>query len=125
MRLSDRRFRFVSFACLAVALVVGGALVAASRAAEGGDAAAVARFTSDVRPILVQHCVKCHGGEKTKGEFDLTTRGGLLHPGHEGPNVVPGDSRKSRLMKFVRHEDEPYMPAKADQLPADAIAKIA
>src|SRR3954463_7022811 len=89
---------------------VGGGVL---RGAEGAKPQATAGLTGEAREILVQHCVKCHGGEKTKGEFDLTTREGLLHPGHEGVNVVPGDARASRLMKMVRHEDDPPMPAKA------------
>jgi len=102
-------------------------IVASTRAwgQSGSEARSLALFTSDVRPLLVQHCVKCHGGEKIKGEFDLTTRAGLLHPGQEGPNVVPGDSKNSRLMKLIRHEEDPGMPSKAEPLPPDAIAHIA
>src|SRR5689334_11828144 len=95
------------------------------RSAAPAQPAGLALFNSDIRPILVDHCVKCHGGEKTKGEFDLTTREGLLHPGAEGVNVVPGDAESSRLMKLVRHEDDPAMPAKADKLPDEAIATLA
>lgn len=29
-------------------------------------------FEDDVRPFLEKHCIKCHGGEKTKGEVDLS-----------------------------------------------------
>src|SRR6476620_11068780 len=82
-------------------------------------------FQNDVRKLLVEHCVKCHGGEKTKGEFDLTTREGLLHPGAEGPNVVAGNAKASRLITLVRHEDDPAMPAKADKLPDGAITTLA
>src|SRR3954447_18741776 len=82
-------------------------------------------FVDRVRPLLIEQCVKCHGGEKTKGSFDLTTREGLLHPGDERPNVVPGNAGASRLMKLVRHEGDPAMPAKADKLPDDVIAKLA
>ena len=42
-------------------------------------------FKADVRGLLVQNCLKCHGGEKTKGEFDLSTREGLLKGGEQGP----------------------------------------
>ena len=82
-------------------------------------------FQSHVAPLFLSHCVKCHGGEKTRGDFDLTTRAGLLHPGSEGPNVVPGNSSQSRLMKLLRHEEEPKMPQKADRLSDEQVAKIA
>src|SRR6185436_8195298 len=35
-------------------------------------------FQSKVRGLLVEHCLKCHGGEKTKGEFSVATRESLL-----------------------------------------------
>src|SRR6476620_2156238 len=89
------------------------------------QAGGVALFQSDVRQLLVTNCVKCHGGEKTKGEFDLTTREGLLHPGQEGPNVIAGNSTASRLLRLIRHQDDPTMPAKAEKLPAASIDKIA
>lgn len=114
------------FACLCLVLICWVAVTAAVRAATPASSEqSLALFSTDVRQILTQNCVKCHGGEKTKGEFDLTTRDGLLHPGAEGPNVVPGNSNASRLMKLIRHEDDPGMPSKAEPLPAEAIAKIA
>ena len=110
---------------LAVGVVLSGWVIASLGADVPGDSQSRALFTTGIRPLLTQHCLKCHGGEKTKGEFDLSTREGLLHPGAEGPNVVPGDSKKSRLMKLIRHEEDPGMPSKAEPLPAEAIAKIA
>src|SRR6476469_5962987 len=82
-----------------VLLGVVGAVIAADDGAKPG----AAELSLGAREILTQHCVKCHGGEKTKGEFDLTTREGLLHPGAEGPNVVPGTAKAPRLRTLVRH----------------------
>ena len=51
---------------------------AASLAAGGTDEAA---FESFLKPLLAEHCVKCHGGEKTKGKVNLkeiSTSGHLL-----------------------------------------------
>jgi mono/diheme cytochrome c family protein len=117
------------FQRIAAILLVGvAAPVQCLRAADtaaGSDTAALTLFTDHVRPILVQECLKCHGGEKIKGEFDLTTRESLLHPGQDGPVVVPGHSRDSRLMKLIRHEEDPNMPEKRDQLSLEAINSIA
>jgi hypothetical protein len=74
--------------------------------------------------LLVQHCVKCHGGEKTKGEFDLTTREGLIKGGEQGSAIVPGKPAESLLVRLIRHEDEPNMPEDADKLPDEAIDRI-
>ena len=84
-----------------------------------------ALFKTDVAPLLKEHCVKCHGGEKTKGDFDLATREGLLKGGKEGVAVVPFDAGKSWMMKLIRHDDDPAMPDNKPKLPDEAIAKIA
>lgn len=83
------------------------------------------RFQSHIKPLLITHCVKCHGGEKTKGELDLTTREGLLKGGAEGPAIQPFAAAASRLMRLVSHEQEPHMPSKADRLSAADQASLA
>ncbi len=82
-------------------------------------------FQKQVRPLLTEQCVKCHGGEKTKGDFDLATREGLLKGGAEGPAVTLYDARSSRLYQLITHAKEPHMPSKGEKLPAAAIAQIA
>ena len=81
-------------------------------------------FKTEVRGLLLSHCVKCHGGEKTQGELDLTTREGLLKGGESGAVVVAGKPEESRLLALVRHQDEPHMPAEAEQLPPEAIEHL-
>ena len=82
-------------------------------------------FRKEVGPLLREHCVKCHGGEKTKGDFDLATREGLLHGGNEVVAVKPFDAKESWMMKLIRHEEDPEMPSKKPKLPDEVIAKIA
>jgi mono/diheme cytochrome c family protein len=79
----------------------------------------------EIGPLLTENCVNCHGGEKIKGDFDLATREGLLLGGAEGVAVVPFDAAGSKLMKLIRHEEDPHMPEKKPKLSDDAIAKIA
>ncbi len=81
-------------------------------------------FKTNVRGLLTTHCLKCHGGEKTEGELDLATREGLMKGGESGAAVVLGKPAESRLIKLLRHEDEPTMPAEADKLPEAAIEQI-
>ena len=85
----------------------------------------LALFKSDVRGLLNQHCLKCHGGDKVRGDLDLSTRVGLLKGGEEGPSVVPGKAASSLLYQLITHSQKPYMPAKADKLTAASIKKIA
>ena len=75
-------------------------------------------------PLLKEHCLNCHGGDKTKADFDLATREGLLAGGKDGVAVVPFDAAGSRFLKLLRHEEDPHMPDKKPQLPADVIAKL-
>ena len=82
-------------------------------------------FRKAIRPLLVEHCVKCHGGERTRSDFDLTTREGLLRGGAEGPSVTLYDGRSSRLYQLVSHAQEPPMPPKAEKLPETALRQIA
>jgi mono/diheme cytochrome c family protein len=74
--------------------------------------------TTEVRQLLEARCVSCHGGKKTRGGLDLTTREALLRGGDSGPVVVPGQAGKSRLYKLVLHAEEPGMPQKGDRLSA-------
>ena len=113
---------------IGLGVLLAGMLSAAPKVSEEHAKNAVkglALFKSDVRVMLKQHCVKCHGGEKTRSEFNLTTREGLLEGGKKGLVIVPGKARESRLYKFVAHLEKPHMPAKEPRLTEDAIAKIA
>ena len=83
-----------------------------------------AKAPTDVFALLEAHCVKCHGGEKTKGGLDLTTREALLRGGESGAAVVPGKPDASLLIRQVRHEEEPHMPHKEAKLPDAAIAQL-
>ena len=69
---------------IGLGVLLAGMLSAAPKVPEQHAKNAVkglALFKSDVRVMLKQHCVKCHGGEKTRSEFNLTTREGLLEGG--------------------------------------------
>ena len=85
----------------------------------------LAIFQKEIAPLMKEHCVKCHGGEKTKADLDLVTREGLLKGGENGVAVVPFSAAESKVMKMLRHEEEPYMPEKKPRLPDAAIAKFA
>jgi hypothetical protein len=98
----------------------------AERMAKGQDI-----FTRHVRAVLIEQCVRCHGGDKTRGGLDLTTREGLLKGGDNGPAVVPFRSKESLLNFLVNHEPQEIvpritrMPPKDPKLPAEALKHIA
>src|SRR5207302_7264498 len=66
-----------------------------------------------------------HGGEKTKGELNMVTREGLLKGGADGVVVVPFKGKESRLLRLVRHEEEPNMPDKKPKIADEAIKALA
>ena len=82
-------------------------------------------FKSQVRKVLIEACVDCHGGAEVESGFDLATRKGLLRGGAHGPSVVPGKSADSNVARFIRHQEKPFMPHEADKLPAEQIDAIA
>jgi hypothetical protein len=63
-------------------------------------------FESTIRPLLAEHCYKCHGEKKQWSGLRLDSREALLAGGDLGPAVVPGQPNESRLIVAVRHTDD-------------------
>lgn len=79
----------------------------------------------DALALLEQHCVRCHGSEKTKGGLDLTTREALLKGGETGAVIDTSKPNDSLLLKSIRHESDSEMPYNEAKLPDPDIAAIA
>src|SRR5437763_2584917 len=58
----------------------------------------LALFKSQVRKLLIDNCVECHGGGEVESGFDLATRKALVRGGAHGPAVVPGKSADSNVV---------------------------
>ena len=54
-------------------------------------------YETDVRPVLLQKCGKCHGEKGAKGGLDLSTMTGILRGGESGESVV-ADTRDESLL---------------------------
>ncbi len=67
-------------------------------------------FEKEVRPLLVERCLQCHGDNKTKGDLKVTSREALLKGGDRGPAVAPGKPDESLIVKAVRFTEKPKMP---------------
>ena len=63
-------------------------------------------FETNVRPVLVEHCQKCHGSKKQWAGLRLDSREALLRGGDSGAAIVPGKPDESLLIRAVRHDDE-------------------
>lgn len=70
-------------------------------------------FETKIRPVLVESCLKCHGGDKTSSGLRLDQREHLLSGGDRGPAIVPGDAENSLLVQALRGtHSELSMPPK-------------
>ena len=71
-----------------------------------------ADFNKDVKPILEQNCIRCHGSEQGKGGLRLHTKEAALKGGDGGPSFVAGKSADSSLYTstILPDEDDKVMP---------------
>jgi hypothetical protein len=79
----------------------------------------LALFKQHVRADLTKHCLKCHGGQSVKGDFDLATRKSLM-----GSGFVEKTAKSSHLLALINRTEEPHMPFKAPKLPDEVILRI-
>lgn len=82
-------------------------------------------FDKEIRPLLQERCVECHGAEKQKADLRLDAKSHAFQGGENGASIVPGDSAKSSLFTRVSTDDEDErMPPKGDPLTPSQIAAI-
>jgi hypothetical protein len=104
------------------AVLLAGSVVLAVRG-EGREDADARFFRERVWPILKDHCLRCHGGERTRNNLDVSSRDGLLRGGDHGPALMPGMPERSMLIRAVRDEGEYQMPPK-EKLGAREVADL-
>jgi hypothetical protein len=78
---------------LAAPLAAGGAIVLTAQ--EPVD------YARDVLPILAARCHGCHGEDLQEGDLRLDRREDALRGGDHPDVLVPGDSARSRLVRYV------------------------
>jgi hypothetical protein len=107
----------------ALVAVTGGLRPPLAAAAEPTPAQ-VEFFENKVRPVLAEHCFKCHGDKKEMAGLRLDSAAAVKKGSENGPVVVPGEPAKSPLVKSVRRETDSPMPPNKP-LPPDAVAVLA
>ena len=85
---------------------------------------ATAFFESRIRPVLVEHCYKCHSGsaKSLKGGLRLDSREALLRGGGNGPAILPGKPDDSLLIKALSHEGDVAEMPPDEKLPDQVLA---
>ncbi|HET6576170.1 MAG TPA: PSD1 and planctomycete cytochrome C domain-containing protein [Fimbriiglobus sp.] len=82
-------------------------------------------FESRVRPVLVEHCTKCHGEKTQRSELRLDSAAAMKEGGASGEPLL-GEPAKSMLLRAVRHDaDVAPMPPKGKKLSDAQIADLA
>lgn len=84
-------------------------------------------FNDDIRPILNDKCLRCHGGVRASGGFSLLFETDAFDTTDTGrPAIVRGNHAKSTLyQRLVSEDPELRMPQDGDPLSETEIEKIA
>ncbi len=81
-------------------------------------------FERQVRPVLAQHCLECHGQKKQEAGLRLDSRASLVKGSDNGPVLVPGNPAASKLVAAVRYNDENLQMPPDGKLPPEAIEAL-
>lgn len=99
--------------CLVMRLCVGivVCLLSFGRSLAADKAADAAFFENRIRPLLFEHCQKCHSiRTKQRGGLQLDSRKALLEGGDSGPAIDLRNPESSLLLQAVRQTGELRMP---------------
>lgn len=86
-------------------LVCGAASIVGSNEAFASSQDQEAFFESRIRPLLIEHCVSCHGDDKAKlaGGLDLSSPSAIHRGGDSGSVLVPGNPAESALFIAISY----------------------
>jgi len=81
-------------------------------------------FQEDVFPLFKETCISCHGPKKQMGRFRADLRGEYLKETANGPWIVPGDSKASRLVALLSGDIKTKKSPEKHVFPPEKIALI-
>ena len=127
--LSQGPFRFVLIAAATIGMscaLVESACAEQPPIVQPATAEGIEFFESKVRPLLLEHCGKCHTAKKAAeaGELVLDSPAGILGGGSRGAVFVSGKPDDSLLLKAVRYADTDLQMPPEGKLPPAAIAVL-
>jgi hypothetical protein len=80
-------------------------------------------FEKEIRPLLIEHCLKCHGPDKQEGGLNLATREWIFQGGDSGEAVIADKPAESLLITAVEYLSDLKMPP-SGKLPAEKIEHL-
>ena len=82
-------------------------------------------FDREIRPLLQERCVECHGSKKVKANLRLDAKMHAVKGGESGPAFVAGNPAKSLLFDRITTQDaETKMPPKGEPLTSAQTEKV-
>lgn len=82
-------------------------------------------YNTQVKPVLVERCVACHGVLKQEGGLRLDTAALAIKGGDSGASIIPGDAAASTLFTRVTETDESTrMPPEGEPLKPEQITAL-
>ncbi len=78
-------------------------------------------FEKQIRPVLINECLRCHGEKKQQGHLRLDSQAGWMTGGDSGPAIVAGDDA-SLLLQVIRYEHSDFQMPPRGQLPRETVA---
>ena len=73
-------------------------------------------FEANIRPLLAEKCLQCHGGRKQWGGLRLDSREALMKGGESGAAIIPGNPDESLLIELILETDKDVRMPKDGQL---------
>ena len=70
-----------------------------------------ARFEKEIRPVLVEHCIECHGADKQEGGLRLDSAAALQNGGESGPALLAGEPAESLILEALKYESLEMPPS--------------
>ena len=82
-------------------------------------------YARQIKPLLSEHCVNCHGEKRARAKLRLDTAEAALKGGKHGPVIVPGRGAESAIVLALRGEGSgEQMPLNRPPLSEAQIAMI-
>ena len=81
-------------------------------------------FEQRIRPLLVNHCIKCHGPQRQESELRLDSRESILTGGTRGTTAPSSDSEAGLIIDAVTHRNEDLQMPPGDPLAEAQIADL-